>query len=953
MRLEGSPKKRVKRKHAWQSQGAISNLVSAIGEAMASNVAPAAFLDLFTSEFQKLFPVDRCDITVREEDGEHLMLLGEALSPGATVGSQLGCRQLVSDWGSLPRIYLEGQALISGDISRESSLCQRIERVYVAEGMHSYVAVPLRVQGKVIGSLSCSSRAVDLYTHEHLQLVRTAADRIAPFLEAYRKHQNEIQESKLGGAFAAIDRAIASSLDSDEIFLEFSRALSPFLEFDRISVVVLEGDGETVARLGAARRPGSSRRASSGHGVLKKKHIPTIARVIETGLPFIGYDHEFEDDLPASEVLVTRREGIRSSCVVPLEVGGPAFGTINFGSEKPHTYGPQHLPLLGRIASHVAPLIQNLRVYQRERHQRQVLAAQHEFIAALNTISSAMVSGFKPKRFMAGFCPQFLNLLPQTRRLEIGVYHPGRKCFTPLLECWTKLNTLQPSVSSERTEPLGIGAPVSDILLRGEGRLVADYRADAEWRKGYPILLTPLGESLRSGLHLPLIVSDRVIGHFICDSSDVSAYGDHQLELARQIASHLAPFVENCLLYRLEHELRERSEALAQITRTIAADASLREVFYSLEEQSQRLIPHDLLEVTLLGDAPGYATTYSTASGFQPVPSTTEIEPLTSSRSVSPGRKLRSGAWSPSSICVTLRVGGRITGQLSVSSQAENTDSESQVEVVEKLADLVALALERELLLNKVRAAAEGAAAMRGMEEGAEEERRRIAMDLHDQTFADLAACASRAENLAGDTGLFLDQARDQFAEQARGLRAILGDLRHLTEDLHPAGLDVFGLSAAIEAALGRAAARTRFNIQPVFVDRSENITEQMPPFHRQTIYRIVQEALNNAVAHSGAKMVEVSLVKDAGTLLVSIADDGRGFDPKQIRSGALGLHTMRHRAALIGASIDWRSRGPDSGCVVKLRVPIEVAAGGPKVSGDAVPCAESSPELHRMEQEE
>lgn len=359
----------------------------------------------------------------------------------------------------------------------------------------------------------------------------------------------------------------------------------------------------------------------------------------------------------------------------------------------------------------------------------------------------------------------------------------------------------------------------------------------------------------------------------------------------------------------------------------IASVSGLSEVFACVEKQAQRLVPHDELELLLFDEGSGRAPIkYSTRSRFQAVSLDLGSEALESSWFALTGRDVLLVDRPASRISVPLRAGGRITGLLVLSCEKPGVYNWSHIAIVEKLADVVALALDHERLSEKVRAAAERAAAMRGMEEGAEEERRRLAMDLHDQTLGDLGTLASRAENLARTRDYTIAESKAQFAELATGLRTALAELRHLTEELHPASLDVFGLPAAIEGALGRAAARSRFGFQPAFVDHSMGVTVDMPPFHRRSIYRIVQEALNNAAAHSGADRVEVSLAFEAGALFVRVADDGRGFDPKLIRPGALGLHTMRHRAALIGASIDWLSRGQVSGCLVSLRVPIDQA---------------------------
>ena len=138
--------------------------------------------------------------------------------------------------------------------------------------------------------------------------------------------------------------------------------------------------------------------------------------------------------------------------------------------------------------------------------------------------------------------------------------------------------------------------------------------------------------------------------------------------------------------------------------------------------------------------------------------------------------------------------------------------------------------------------------------------------------------------------------------------------LRHLITELRPAALDEYGLGAAVEALVQRVAATSGLEIiadislyyeQGVVKTRHEEEIES-------TLYRLVQEGLNNAARHAEARLVDISVLEDDHDVIVEIRDDGRGFEPDTRRSG-FGLKGMHERVALVGGTLD-ALRHPESG---------------------------------------
>ena len=204
--------------------------------------------------------------------------------------------------------------------------------------------------------------------------------------------------------------------------------------------------------------------------------------------------------------------------------------------------------------------------------------------------------------------------------------------------------------------------------------------------------------------------------------------------------------------------------------------------------------------------------------------------------------------------------------------------------------------------------------------EGAEEERRRIAMDLHDQTLADLSAVRRGLEKL--------QQARPCSEEAAlidADLQRAMTNLRVVMDDLHPQTLDILGLPAAIESLLTKAC-EAPGSPEYHFLAGDETADLKLPRLTQVTVYRIVVEALNNVLRHAHASQLELGMARRGNTLVVVVEDNGRGFDHAPqlpTTSGGRGLHNIQERARAIGAQANWRDSRFSSGTRFELVLPL------------------------------
>jgi signal transduction histidine kinase len=205
-----------------------------------------------------------------------------------------------------------------------------------------------------------------------------------------------------------------------------------------------------------------------------------------------------------------------------------------------------------------------------------------------------------------------------------------------------------------------------------------------------------------------------------------------------------------------------------------------------------------------------------------------------------------------------------------------------------------------------------------------EEERQRVANDIHDDPIQKLVAISMRLQLLKKQAGEGSDPSLDDLIETVR--QTIKG-MRHMIFELRPTVLDNLGVAAALLEYLETVGVSAEFEVQ-------DDLDEEPDGDLGLILYRIAQEALANVRKHANASRVHVRLAQQDGGYLVRIEDDGDGFDPPEmLRSspGHLGLSSMRERAEMVGG---WcKVHGlPGNGTTVEFWVPQSASASPPSV---------------------
>jgi signal transduction histidine kinase len=198
-----------------------------------------------------------------------------------------------------------------------------------------------------------------------------------------------------------------------------------------------------------------------------------------------------------------------------------------------------------------------------------------------------------------------------------------------------------------------------------------------------------------------------------------------------------------------------------------------------------------------------------------------------------------------------------------------------------------------------------------------ERERRRWAQELHDDTLQGLAAIRISLATALSGGGTDRDERIEKAAEKTIAqLEDQINELSRLISDLRPAALERLGLRDALEALAEECSARGALSMETDF-----EIDEKLSGEEERVVYRLVQEALNNVLKHSGASSASVSARLGDGGVEIDLRDDGVGFDPDSVERG-YGLAGMRERVELLGGEIEIDSES-GGGTRVSARLPV------------------------------
>lgn len=268
---------------------------------------------------------------------------------------------------------------------------------------------------------------------------------------------------------------------------------------------------------------------------------------------------------------------------------------------------------------------------------------------------------------------------------------------------------------------------------------------------------------------------------------------------------------------------------------------------------------------------------------------------------------------------VPIKKGGSIIGYLYALELDQRDFNEQAFEALITIANHFAMAIENSRLYNEAQQlAAQRGELLRRVIANQDERCRRISRELHDEISQSLAAMALDIEAVEIADLYSKDNAMERLRKMRPRLLATIEEINRIILDLRPTLLEDRGLMAAISWFASQ-------RLQPLGIEvtiESKQQSIRFEPHVETTLYRIAQEAINNVARHAGARRVWLRLTRTGGQSILTIQDDGCGFNPDEVQHRSnqhigMGLFSMKERAAIIEAQIQIISKPQKGTCIV------------------------------------
>jgi len=205
-----------------------------------------------------------------------------------------------------------------------------------------------------------------------------------------------------------------------------------------------------------------------------------------------------------------------------------------------------------------------------------------------------------------------------------------------------------------------------------------------------------------------------------------------------------------------------------------------------------------------------------------------------------------------------------------------------------------------------------------------EQERSRVATELHDDFSQRLAVLALKLGNVADNISPLSKEAEQEMQELLNAVSELVADLHTLSHRLHSSTLERLGLVPGIQSLCKEFSSQTGLRIE----FSPENIPPSVSPDAALCLFRIIQEALRNVKKHSGATSAQVKISQEGEQLHLTVSDAGNGFELRELQSqNGLGVHSMEERVSALGGKFAIRS-SRNEGTTVEALLPLDARVG-------------------------
>jgi signal transduction histidine kinase/putative methionine-R-sulfoxide reductase with GAF domain len=852
---------------------------------VARGIGPEGVFRAVAAEVGTLFGADVAAIVRFEDDGTVTVL-------GDLGGPHVSGKRVALDEGYV--VHRVRETSRSARFDTDDPSATDMPSLVQALGIRSSVASPIVVEGELWGAITAASvegplplRAERRLT-EFTELVATAVANTQS-----REHVAALAEEQ--AALRRVATLVADDASPAQVFEAVAAEVGELLGANLTVVGRYDGDGTATAigswSSSSEAIPVGTRSSIGGRNVL--------SIVAETGRPARLDDYE-QGTGEAAEI--ARRFGWRSSIAAPITVEGRVWGVMLVATQSEELFPVGDEKRLAQFTDLAATAVGNAQA-----HVAVQLAADEQ--GALRRVATLVAASAAPSDVFAAVTKEIALVLGADSTLLCRADAGGAAV---VVGRW-----------GDRTPALGTRIPrggtnlTTIVLETGHSARIESYdEANGDASE------VARSHGLRSAVGVPILVEARRWGLVIAGTTSDEPLPQNAEERLAGFTELVATAIANAeSQYALERAAAEQA-TLRRIATLVARGVEPAQVFAAVAEETAATFhaitrvmrfEHDPPGVVIVGTSQETGTPVGTRWAFE--------EGMASAEVYRTGRSARVGVvnWSPDAGPVTeagLRLGlssqvscpiiveGSLWGVIAV-----NAREELPPDTEERLGGFTELVT---TAIANAESQSELAASRRRIVAASDETRRQIERDLHDGTQQRLVSLGLAVRAAEANLPPERDDLRTQLSGVATGLVAAVEDLQEISRGIHPAILSKGGLGPALQALAHRSAI-------PVDLDLRSDVRLEEPI--EVAAYFVASEALANAVKHSQASRVDVTLEQRDGRLLLSVRDDGVGGADAARGSGLVGL---TDRVEALGGWIRVFSQ-PGRGTQISVDLPVEL----------------------------
>lgn len=466
-------------------------------------------------------------------------------------------------------VIQHGKTVRSGDVGSD----ERYYRTF--PGIRSGIYVPLRVVERVVGCIVVESEQPDAFGEHDERLLETLAAQAAIAFENARHYQQVVRAAERQKVIHRAGQEIAAAgLDLEAVYAATYRAAVELMNADVFTIVLYEPENQEIEavylREGERRLPVLRRPFGAG----------ISSRVIRERKPLRIADYRKK---PVKAVFLGQERETRSILAVPMFSGDVALGAVSIRAYQPGQYGQDDESLMEMLAAYAGTAIDNARLFEKERRQRQLAEALRNALSAgaslsahldLEVVLDQLLEALE--RVIPFDGANFMLVDRRTRRVQVARTRGYEKIGAEV---------------AARISELGLEIDATPNLVWMEQNkqpmIVPDTAVHSEWVKIKEFAV------IRSSAGAPIIVDDEVIGFFSLDKLEANYYRPEHAELLRAFTGQAALALQNARNFEQVHQRLEELGVLAEVSAALRSALTRAEMLVIMLDQLVRLLHVD------------------------------------------------------------------------------------------------------------------------------------------------------------------------------------------------------------------------------------------------------------------------------------------------------------------------------------------------------------------------